>query len=280
MTRPLLAAAAALWWAASPAAAQGGAPPGPGTPPPGWPTLGGGPRRSGQASVAGPTTGTLAWTAARPQPTFSWELYVGAPTVAADGTVVAGATTGWFAFAGATGAQLWNATAAGGATRATATHGADGGVFLSTGQRVYSLALATGAQRWSADLGATVSPCPAVTGDNTVVVAAGAQAVALNGTTGVQRWAVPLGGASVVCSPAIGGGAAGGGVVYVGTSGGAGGGAGTGGGSLLALSAATGATLWSAPLTGAPADPCAPAVGPDGSVVLGTSDYKVRAPRV
>jgi outer membrane protein assembly factor BamB len=154
------------------------------------------------------------------------------PTLGPSGALLFGSPDGTlYAMNGTNGAKLWSYPT--GAPIVSSPAVANGLVYFgSTAGSFYALYATTGKLAWAVTGYAPISSSPAVVG-NTVFFGAGDKVVALNATNGGGGWTDTFAGQTYNTSPAVAGG-----VVYIG------GGTSTTG-YVRALSASSGAGLWS-----------------------------------
>jgi outer membrane protein assembly factor BamB len=176
----------------------------------------------------------------------------GSPTLAYDGTVLAGTVSGRLWAVGPNGRLRWSFQASGGGPLLTPALGRDGGVYLASGGMLYSLDY-RGVERWRYLLRAEAEEGPVLGPDGTLYLATGERRLLALDPEGRRKWELSLPGR--VAAPAV----ASDGTLYVGASG-------------LHRVSPEGAIEWSCPI---PAATSAPVLRADGSIVVGAGNGRL-----
>lgn len=190
--------------------------------------------------------------------------------LSSDGTLYLETRSLLYAIDSASGALKWKYTT--GATSESSAWGstpsvtADGTVYFgSYDGYFYALYGSTGTLKWRTKIGVALNSSPAIGQDGSVYIGGGAtnRAYALDGSTGAVKWSTDVG-ASSYDALAIDGS----GTVYVTTS----------AGLLYALSPTDGSIKWQVTCANTPFSlATAPAIGPDGTIYVGTWDQTLTA---
>jgi serine protease len=166
-------------------------------------------------------TGTLAWS-------FATHGDVVASPVVADGIVVIGSLDGnAYALELRSGTLLWSDQLAAPVVASSAA--ADHVTYIAAGNRLRAYEAAHGALQWTAYTNGPIRSSPTVANGRVFVGSDGGRVYAFDATSGQQAWSVQASG-PVSSSPAVADG-----IVYIGST-----------TDLVALDAATGATIWGA----------------------------------
>jgi len=186
-----------------------------------------------------------------------------APAIGADGRVFIKDDNGTvYALDATTGATLWTRALADSGSYAGPVIRADSSLIVCDSNGiVHALSAATGAEMWSFSTNGAIYATPALFADGSLCVTTMAGGVYRISSTGSQTWMTSIG-AAITSSPAITGEGL---VVFAAYD-----------GKLHALSGTTGAEQWSFNL-GAEARSSSPVVGADGSVYVGSYDYRLWA---
>jgi outer membrane protein assembly factor BamB len=214
-------------------------------------------------------TGDVHWTA-----DIGAEIYWASPTIAKDGTIYIGSQD--LVAVAPDGTERWRFRAPDPCitpprVESTAVVGPDGTIFIGASCSMYALDPTNGAVKWSYDLAMTIESTPSLGDDGTLFVAARG-VVALEAKTGAKRWAwMPthkVGWASPTLDDH--------GMLFVGSLDDDFGAPGDSGRLIYGIEAATLATKWTFE-TASDWIYSTPAIGCDGTVLVGADDHRLYA---
>jgi len=199
--------------------------------------------------------------------TLKWRSSIGSstrssPAIGSDGVIYIGSGNSRLYAFNSNGSQKWS-YATGGAIQSSPAIGSDGTIYVGSGDGYLYAINPTGTLKWRRSIGGCAMTSPAIASDGTIYIGGGNQCLNAINPNGTVKWQYQTG-ANVASTPAI---SPDGSRIYV---------------SSLDLNlyciSSSGTKIWNFPLIQLAAKtPSSPALGPDGTIYIGSNDNKLFA---